>query len=45
MPKAKPPLVRLSEMTAGQAGDFFALLAERQIWKPSERIEPLGFLL
>jgi 3'-5' exoribonuclease len=29
MPKAKPPLVRLSELAAGQAGDFFALLAER----------------
>jgi 3'-5' exoribonuclease len=25
----KPPLVRLSEMTPGQAGDFFALLSER----------------
>ena len=29
MSKAKPPLVRLSEMTAGQSGDFFALLVER----------------
>lgn len=29
MPKSKPPLVRLSEMTAGQSGDFFALLVER----------------
>ncbi len=29
MPKAKPPLVRLAEMVPGQAGDFFALLAER----------------
>jgi 3'-5' exoribonuclease len=29
MAKSKPPLVRLHEMTPGQAGDFFALLAER----------------
>lgn len=29
MPKGKPPLVRLADLTAGQAGDFFALLAER----------------
>src|SRR5262245_37592673 len=29
MAKSKPPLVRLHEMTAGQSGDFFALLAER----------------
>ena len=29
MSKSKPPLVRLHEMTPGQAGDFFALLAER----------------
>jgi 3'-5' exoribonuclease len=29
MSKSKPPLVRLAEMTAGQSGDFFALLAER----------------
>ena len=29
MPKAKPPLLRLSEMAASQSGDFFALLAER----------------
>jgi 3'-5' exoribonuclease len=29
MPKAKPPLVRLSELTPGQGGDFFVLLAER----------------
>lgn len=29
MAKAKRPTVRLSEMTAGQEGDFFALLAER----------------
>src|SRR5437870_3472423 len=29
MSNAKPPLVRLAEMTAGQAGDFFALLVER----------------
>jgi len=27
--RSKPPLVRLSELTAGQAGDFFALLGER----------------
>jgi 3'-5' exoribonuclease len=27
--RAKPPLVRLSELTSGQSGDFFALLAER----------------
>jgi 3'-5' exoribonuclease len=29
MPRSKPPLVRLSELAAGQSGDFFALLAER----------------
>lgn len=29
MPRAKPHLVRLHEMTPGQAGDFFVLLAER----------------
>lgn len=29
MPKTKPPLVRLCDMTAGQSGDFFALLVER----------------
>lgn len=29
MPKLKPPLVRLCELTAGQAGDFYALLLER----------------
>ena len=29
MSKSKPPLVRLSEMTPGQSGDFFALLVER----------------
>ncbi len=29
MAKSKPPLVHLHEMTPGQAGDFFALLAER----------------
>ncbi len=29
MSKSKPPLVRLSEMTPGQSGDFFAQLAER----------------
>ena len=29
MSKSKPPLVRLSEMTPGQSGDFFALLAEK----------------
>jgi 3'-5' exoribonuclease len=29
MSKSKPPLVRLHEMTPGQLGDFFALLAER----------------
>jgi 3'-5' exoribonuclease len=29
MPKSKPPLVRLSEMTPGQTGAFFVLLAER----------------
>jgi 3'-5' exoribonuclease len=27
--KSKPPLVRLSEMKPGQAGDFYALLADR----------------
>lgn len=29
MPKAKPPLLRLHELTPGQSGDFFALLSER----------------
>jgi 3'-5' exoribonuclease len=29
MAKAKPPLVRLSELAVGQSGDFFALLVER----------------
>lgn len=29
MARTKPPLVRLSELTPGQSGDFFALLAER----------------
>ncbi|MCI0643019.1 MAG: HD domain-containing protein [Gemmataceae bacterium] len=29
MSKPKPPLVKLCEMTPGQGGDFFALLAER----------------
>ncbi len=29
MVRAKPPLTRLSEMTAGQSGDCFVLLAER----------------
>lgn len=29
MAKAKPPLVRLSEMAAEQSGDFFAILAEK----------------
>jgi 3'-5' exoribonuclease len=29
MPRAKPPLLRLHEMPAGQLADFFALLAER----------------
>src|SRR5207248_9534411 len=29
MPREKPPLVQLSDLTPGQAGDFFALLAER----------------
>ena len=29
MSKAKPPLIRLGDMKAGQSGDFFALLAER----------------
>jgi 3'-5' exoribonuclease len=29
MPKTKPPLVRLGEMTPGQSGDFYALLVER----------------
>jgi 3'-5' exoribonuclease len=29
MAKSKPPLVRLGELSPGQAGDFFALLAER----------------
>lgn len=29
MSRPKPPVVRLSELTPGQSGDFFALLAER----------------
>ena len=29
MSKSKPPLVRLSELAAGQSGDFFAILVER----------------
>jgi 3'-5' exoribonuclease len=29
MSRAKPPLVRLSDLTSGQTGDFFVLLAER----------------
>ena len=29
MARTKPPLVRLSDLAPGQAGDFFALLAER----------------
>ena len=29
MPKPKPPVTRLHELTPGQTGDFFALLAER----------------
>ncbi len=29
MSKVKPPLVRLSELAAGQSGDFYALLTER----------------
>src|SRR4051794_17918153 len=29
MSPAKPPLVRLAELSAGQSGDFFALLVER----------------
>jgi 3'-5' exoribonuclease len=29
MSKSKPPLVRLCDMTSGQAGDFFALLSEK----------------
>jgi 3'-5' exoribonuclease len=29
MPKAKPPLLHLCELTPGQSGDFFVLLAER----------------
>ncbi len=29
MPKTKPPVLRLGELTPGQSGDFFALLAER----------------
>ena len=29
MSRSKPPLSRLHEMTPGQAGDFFVLLAER----------------
>jgi 3'-5' exoribonuclease len=34
--KPKPPLVRLSELTAGQSGDFFALLAEQTPGKTRE---------
>ena len=29
MSRPKPPLVRLAELSPGQSGDFFALLAER----------------
>src|SRR6516164_3718915 len=29
MPRAKPPLLRLHELPAGQLADFFALLVER----------------
>lgn len=29
MARSRPPLVRLSELTSGQSGDFFALLCER----------------
>jgi 3'-5' exoribonuclease len=29
MSRAKPPLVRLADLSPGQSGDFFALLAER----------------
>jgi 3'-5' exoribonuclease len=29
MPQTKPPLVLLSELTAGQSGDFFVLLVEK----------------
>src|SRR5207244_11443409 len=29
MSRSKPPLLRLCEMSPGQFGDFFALLAER----------------
>jgi 3'-5' exoribonuclease len=29
MGRARPPLVRLSELTSGQSGDFFVLLAEK----------------
>ncbi len=29
MPKSKPPLVKLAELTPGQAGDFFVLLVEK----------------
>ena len=30
MARSKPPLVRLCELASGQAGDFFALLAEKK---------------
>jgi 3'-5' exoribonuclease len=30
MAKSKPPLVRLSELASGQAGDFFVLLTEKK---------------
>src|SRR4051794_33048258 len=33
VPRPKPPLNRLSELTAGQSGDFFVLLAERTAGK------------
>ena len=29
MPKSKPPLVKLAELTTGQSGDFFAVLLEK----------------
>jgi 3'-5' exoribonuclease len=29
MPREKPPLVQMNDLTPGQGGDFFALLAER----------------
>jgi 3'-5' exoribonuclease len=29
MPREKPPVLRLSDMTIGQSGDFFALLVEK----------------